>query len=151
MKSSTALHVSLHSSRWGSILVCVACLTTSVLVAWLPGPAAIRGALVIGIAAYAIGALRHWAMRSSPRAVVDIDLDVDRAVCLTERSGLRIEGLVLPDSYVGAWVTTLVVRRDGRRRVRTVAILPDMLAIEDFRRLRLLLRLGREAAMAAES
>ena len=151
MKSSRALHVSLHSSRWASTLVCVAYLTTGALVAWLPGPAAIRGPLVIGIGAYAIVAMRRWAMRSSPQAIVEIDLDVDRAVCLTERGGLRIEGLVLPDSYVGAWVTTLVVRRDGRRRVRTVAILPDMLATEDFRRLRLLLRLGREAAMAAES
>lgn len=102
MKSARALHVSLRSSRLASILVCAACLATSALVAWLPGPAAVRAALVIGVAAYAITSMRRWAVRSAPRAIVDIDLDVDRVVCLTERGGLRIEGLVLPDSYVGA-------------------------------------------------
>jgi hypothetical protein len=48
-------------------------------------------------------------------------------------------------------LTTLVVRPDGKRRLRTVAILPDMLPADDFRRLRLLLRLGHGATTAADS
>jgi len=56
--------------------------------------------------------------------------------------------MVQPDSYVGALLTTLVVRPDGKHRLRTIAILPDMLPADDFRRLRLLLRLGRSTTAA---
>jgi hypothetical protein len=132
-------------------LICITCLATAALVAWLPGAVALRGAVVIGIGAYAIMTMRHWATRSASRAIIGIELDADRAVRLTERTGRRIEGLVQPDSYVGALLTTLVVRADGKRRLRTIAILPDMLPAEDFRRLRLLLRLGHGATTAADS
>jgi hypothetical protein len=44
---------------------------------------------------------------------------------------------------VGSVLTTIVWRRDGARRSHAIAILPDMLHAEDFRKLRLLLRLGR--------
>jgi len=117
----------------------------------LPGTAALRGALVIGIGAHAILTMRHWATRSASRAIIGVELDSDRAVRLTERTGCRIEGMVQPDSYVGALLTTLVVRPDGKRRLRTVAILPDMLSADDFRRLRLLLRLGHGSTTAADS
>ncbi len=73
---------------------------------------------------------------------VGIELEADRTVCMTERSGDRIEGVLLADSYVNAWVTTVVMRPEGKRLMRSTAILPDMLPAEDFRRLRLLLRLG---------
>jgi len=126
-------------------------LATAVLVAWLPGAGVVRGALVIGIGAYAIVTMRHWATRSASRAIIGIELDVDRSVCLTERTGRCIEGLVQPDSYVGALLTTVVVRAEGKRRLRTIAILPDMLPADDFRRLRLLLRLGRAATTTEDS
>ena len=151
MKAALALRVSLGPSRLASALICVVCLATAALVAWLPGIAALRGALVIGIGAYAILTMRHWACRSAPRAITGIELDVDRSACLTERSGRRIEGLVQPDSYVGALLTTVVMRPEGRRRLRTVAILPDMLPPDDFRRLRLLLKLGHAATTTADS
>ena len=106
---------------------------------------------MIGIGAYAILTMRHWATRSASRAIIGIELDADRAVRLIERTGRHIEGIVQPDSYVGAWLTTLVVRPDGKRRLRTLAVLPDMLPAEDFRRLRLLLRLGRATTTAADS
>jgi len=85
------------------------------------------------------------------RAIIGVELDADRTVRLTERTGRRIEGMVQPDSYVGALLTTLVVRPDGKRRLRTIAILPDMLPADDFRRLRLLLRLGHGSTTAADS
>ncbi len=151
MKATPALRISLGPSRSASVLICVACLATAALVAWLPGAAALRGAVVIGIGAYAIVTMRHSAMRSASRAIIGVELDADRAVRLTERTGRRIEGVVQPDSYVGALLTTLVVRPDGKRRLRTVAILPDMLPADDFRRLRLLLRLGHGSTTAADS
>jgi hypothetical protein len=151
MKAARTLRLSLGPSRLASALICVTCLATCVLVAWLPGAAALRGALVIGIGAYALLTIRHWATRSASRAIVGIELDADRAVRLIERTGRHIEGIVQPDSYVGALLTTLVVRPEGKRRLRTLAILPDMLPADDLRRLRLLLRLGHAATTAADS
>jgi hypothetical protein len=107
--------------------------------------------LVIGIGGYALLTMRHWATRSASRAIIGIELDADRAVRLIERTGRHIEGIVQPDSYVGALLTTLVVHPEGKRRLRTIAILPDMLPADDFRRLRLLLRLGHAATTAADS
>jgi hypothetical protein len=112
------------------------------------GPPALRGALVIVIATYAIVTMPHSATRNASRAIIGIELDLDRSVCLTERAGRRIEGILQPDSYVGALVATVVMRPKGKRRLRSTAILKDMLAAEDFRRLRLLLRLGQNATAA---
>jgi hypothetical protein len=151
MKATSALRISLGPSRSASALICVAWLATAALVAWLPGAAALRGTMVIGIGAHAILTMRQWATRTASRAIIGVDLDSDRTVRLTERTGRRIEGMVQPDSYVGALLTTLVVLPDGKRRLRTVAILPDMLPADDFRRLRLLLRLGRGSTTAADS
>ena len=151
MKAARALRLSLGPSRSALALTCIACFATCALVAWLPGAPALRGASVIGIGAYAILTLRYWATRSASRAIIGIELDADRAVLLTERTGRHIEGIVQPDSYVGALLTTLVVRPEGTRRLRTIAILPDMLPADDFRRLRLLLRLGHGATTAADS
>jgi hypothetical protein len=57
-----------------------------------------RGALVIGIGAHAVLTMRHLATRSASRAIIGVDLDSDRTVLLTERTGGRIEGMVQPDS-----------------------------------------------------
>ena len=48
--------------------------------------------------------------------------------------------------YVGGSLTSIVWRRAGARRSRAIAILPDMLPAEDFRRLRVLLRYARSDA-----
>ena len=69
--------------------------------------------------------VRRWATRTAPRAIVGVELASNHAVCLIERGGRRIAGRILPDSYVGAWVTTLVVLPEGKRIARAVAILPD--------------------------
>jgi len=149
MKETHALRISLGPSRVASALICLSCLSTAALVAWLPGPPSLRGALVIGIAAYAIVTMRHWATRSASHAIIGIEVRLDRTVCLTERAGERIEGVLQPDTYVGALVTTVVMRPEGKRRPRSTTILTDMLPTEDFRRLRLMLRLGQTAATAA--
>ena len=148
MKPARTLRLTLGPSRAASVLIYGACTTSAALVAWLPAAAVLRGALVIAVGAYAIFTVRHSATRIASRAIVGIELGLDRAVCLTERAGRRIEGVVQPGSYVGALLTTLVVRPDGKRRLRSVAILPDMLPAEDFRRLRLLLRLGHDRTTA---
>jgi len=150
MKDSHALRISLGPSRIASALVCASCLSSAALVAWLPGPATLRGAIVIGIAVYAIVTLRRWAARCVSSAIVGIEVDLDQSVCLIDRAGRRIVGVLQADSYVGALIATVVMRPDARRRLRSTTILPDMLPAEDFRRLRLLLRLGYDPATAAK-
>lgn len=76
------------------------------------------------------------------RSVAAIELAADRRAIMTDRSGLSIEGVVQPQSYVGATLTTLVLRPGGARRSRALVIWPDTMSTEEFRRLRVLLRHG---------
>jgi hypothetical protein len=115
---------------------------TMALIAWLPGDAWLRALAVLVTGTHGLASLRMWALRISRRSIVAIELCGDAQVTLTERGGRRIEGRVGADSYVGASLTTLVVRRKGAFGSRATAILPDMLPGEDFRRLRVLLRLA---------
>ncbi|MEO8741345.1 MAG: protein YgfX [Casimicrobiaceae bacterium] len=135
--------IALESSRLAATLIFVSIVATAALVAWLPGSAWLRGAAVIALGVYGIALERTWALRSARRAIIAFTLRPDLTVSLVERGGIAAEGVVQGDSFVGAILTTLVVRVPPACRLRTVAILPDMLPAEDFRRLRVQLRLGR--------
>jgi Membrane-bound toxin component of toxin-antitoxin system len=143
MKAATSLRIELKASYVAAALIFLAIVGTCALVAWLPGSGWLRGAAVIALGIYGIGLERTWALRSARRAIVDFTLRPDLTVTLVERAGRIAEGVVLGDSFVAAMLTTLVVRVPRARWPRTVAILPDMLPAEDFRRLRVQLRLGR--------
>lgn len=143
MDAATWVRVALGRSRCAGAAVVLAFTATAALVAWLPWPSWVRALLVLALGVYAIALVRAWATRSAKHAVIAIAVGIDRRITLTERGGKRVEGLVNVDSYVGAVLTTIVVCVPGRRRPRSIAILPDMLPAEDFRRLRVLLRLGR--------
>jgi hypothetical protein len=121
----------------------VATSTTCGLVAWLPVPAWAQAATVVAIGMYALQCARRWVTLSSPRAITEIVVRSDRQIRCTERSGRCIEGAIADDSYVGTLLTTIVFHAAGCRRARTLALLPDMLSRDDFRRLRVLLRLAR--------
>ena len=143
MKTGTSLTIELKASRLAAALIFLAIVGTAALLAWLPGSGWLRGAAVITLGIYGIALERTWALRSARRAIVGFTLRPDLTVTLVDRTGRNVEGVVLGDSFVAATLTTLVVRVPPVRRTRTVAILPDMLPAEDFRRLRVLLRLGR--------
>ena len=106
------------------------------------GAALLRAAAVAAIGAHAVWVLRRWALRTTQAAVIGIELSADGRAVLIERGGRCSEGRVQAASYVGEWLTTLVVRRDGARVSRAIAILPDMLPAEDLRQLRVLLRVA---------
>ena len=61
---------------------------------------------------------------------------------ITDRFGRHVTAIVQPESYVGALLTTLVLRPEGARRSRALAIWPDTMPADEFRRLRVLLRHG---------
>jgi len=142
MKGPGPLKVELGRSRLAAAFVFVSHIATASLLAFAPVDAMLRAAAVVAIGAHALHALRIWALQSAARAVVAVELSGDRRAVLIERCGRRCEGEIRAESYVGEQLTTLVVRRDGARMSRAVAILPDMLPEEDLRRLRVLLRYG---------
>ncbi len=142
MKEAAILRVELKRSRLAIACVCAATIATMALIAWLPGDAGLRALAVLIAGVHGLVSLRVWGLRASPRSIVAIEVGLDNHIVLTERGGRRVEGRVGADSYVGASLTTLVVRGKGVGGSRATAILPDMLPDEDFRRLRVLLRLG---------
>ena len=141
MRGPAPLRIELGISRWGVAFLAVAYLASALLVALIPGSALVRGGAALAIGAYYVWTLREWGLRTLPGSVVGIEIAADGTAVLIEASGERRSGRVRPSSYVGTWLVTLVVRLDGARRSRAIAILPDMITAEEMRRLRVMLRL----------
>jgi hypothetical protein len=142
VKSTPVLRVTLQPSRIGAALLAVATIATAAMLALLPGEAWVRAAAVVTAGACGIGALRRATSIGRRRTIAAIELGADRRAIMTDRSGTRIQGVVQAESYVGALLTTLVLRPDGARRSRALAIWPDTMPVDEFRRLRVLLRHG---------
>jgi hypothetical protein len=142
MKGPPPLRVELARSRLGAAFVAVAWVASALLLVFVPGPMIPRLFAVVAIGAYALWTLRHWALRAMPSSIVAFELAADGAVVLFEQGGARRRGRVQPSSYVGTWLVTLVVRLDGSRWSRSIALLPDMISAEEMRRLRVMLRIA---------
>ena len=147
------MHKINHQCLAASALIAVALIVathamTGALLMWLPGPLVAR---ICGVAVVAMAcavALRNVVGRASPAA---ISVDLERRISVTTRNGRQREGLVLADSYVGSRLTTIVWRSDGAWIARTILILTDTLAPDEFRQLRIVLRYGRALVPADNS
>lgn len=148
MNPSATIYIDLRASRIAGAVTLACVVATACLVAWLPASVWLRMLAVTALGVYGVLLTRSWAQRSTQRAVIAIELGADRRIAVVERSGRRIDGEVQDDSYVGASLTTIVWRAAGAHRSRAIAIVPDMLPEEDFRRLRVLLRLGQARSSA---
>jgi hypothetical protein len=142
VKSTPVLRVTLQPSRIAAALLALATIATAVMLSLLPGEPWLRAAGVLIAGACGIHALRRTTAIGMRRSIAGIELAADRRAILTDRSGQCIEAIVQPESYVGALLTTLVLRPDGARRSRALAIWPDTMSADEFRRLRVLLRHG---------
>jgi membrane-bound toxin of toxin-antitoxin system len=140
MDSVLRLRVELRASLDASSAVFVGCVATASLIASLPLPWWLRCLATVLVGMYALALSRRWARGSRPNSIVAIELGLDHRVLITQRGGRVIQGNVQADSYVGPLLTTIVLRPDGMGRSTAIAILPDMLPREDFRRLRVMLR-----------
>ena len=131
-----------------------ACLVVALHAAVLAAAAALPwppGALAAAVAALALCgalALRRVLGSDAPAAVA---VGLARRIAVTPRRGVTRHGAILDDSYVGAWLTTIVWLPDESRPARTLLVLPDTFAAADFRRLRVALRYGRVAAADGNS
>src|SRR5690349_6453373 len=112
MRGPPPVRVALGSSRIAAVSVIVAYLATAALLVFAPGPPLLRAAALVPIGAHALWTLRRWALRTTRTAVIGVELSGDGRAALIERGGRRWDGCVQPASYVGAWLTTFVIRPD---------------------------------------
>ena len=143
MNEPAALQIEFRRSRIAGVLTLADMIAAAALVAWLPLEPWQRLLAVSLLGVYGIALVGAWAgvqrhawslrlrweptgtSRSSSAASA-----ASKARCRTIRTS-------------GPCLTTSVWRTRGARASRTIAILPDMLPAEDFRKLRVLLRLGK--------
>ena len=146
VKLPPRLRLEPRPSRLGCAVVGVLCMATSLLLVLLPLPFAIVAAANVAVfAALALG-YRQTVGGGVPAL---LQAGADRRIVVRDRKGRLRDGSILDDSYVGAWLTTVVWRADGDSRwrpARTILVLPDTFARDDYRRLRVVLRYGRPAA-----
>jgi len=150
MHQPASLRVTLRRSWIAGVAVWSGVTSTAALIASLPIAASLRCAVVLILGTYGLRVARAWADRACKRSVTEIVLSSDRRIACTDLGGTCEVGTVADDSYVGRVLTTIVYRIPDRRRARTLALLPDMLDADEFRRLRTLLRLGKSPPAAQE-
>jgi hypothetical protein len=143
MRWPPPVRVALAPSLVASTLIAALGCATCAVVATLPLDAPAIALAIVAVVSWAADRVRVVALRIGPRAVRGLELRGDLTVVVVSGDGRACAGRVHRDSYVGARLSTIVWRPFGRRRMRTILILPDMLPAADFRRLRVLLRYGR--------
>lgn len=151
MRAAT-LRVTLRHSPLAA-LACVALHGGTLAVVLFLSMAAVTAAgLSALIAASAAWSVWRYALLGGRSAIVALTVRVDRTAEFEEASGKRTEVVVAESTLVGAFLTVIHAYPRNQAcwpwRLRTVLIVPDMLGAEDYRRLRLLLRLGRPTPRA---
>lgn len=142
MKSTPVLSATLQPSRIAAALLASATIATAVMLALLPMEPWLRAAAVLIAGACGIRALRRTTAIGISGSIGAIELAGDGRAMITDQAGSRIDGIIQPQSYVGARLTTLVIRPDDARCSRALAIWLDTMSADEFRHLRVLLRHG---------
>jgi hypothetical protein len=138
--SEAVVHGTLGRSRIAAAAIGAMALGTLALVAATPGPLALRGFVMLGVACWALESLRAGAWRRGPRAVQAFVVRRSRDIELRMADGHWLGGTLRDGSLVAPWLTIVRFRPHGARMDSTFVILPDMLAAQSFRELRVLLR-----------
>ena len=84
--------------------------------------------------------LKRNAWLATPNSIIALVINEDCTCAIETRGGKRLECILLPTSYISAFLTVLNLNANGERQARHVVILPDAINSEDFRKLRVLLR-----------
>jgi toxin CptA len=107
---------------------------TLAIVVFVPFPDAVR---ILAFASVVAGAMHA---RRRLRRLRRLTLRQDGRLALHFDGAGEIEARLRPGSFVAPWLTVVRWRAGGQVLDRTSVVLPDMLAAEGFRRLRVLLR-----------
>jgi hypothetical protein len=145
MRMPPSVHVVFKPSRIAGAGLGVLAAATIALTMAMPLEPWLQAVLVAAVATWAGGSFHVAALQRGRHAVTEIRVAPDLMLVACMGDGHLVAGYVRAATYVGAWITTIVWRPDGRRISRTIVVLPDMLPAEDFRRLRVMLRYARSA------
>lgn len=148
MRLPVQLRVFPHPSRVATVAIAMLSVATFCVALLLPTPAACDVLVAVGLAGWAHHRIRLHGTRRSQKAIVEILLSSDAVIVVRRRDGKLVAGHVRSATFVHPWFTSIVWRPDGARRSQAVPLAPDMLDIDDFRRLRVLLRYGRREDVA---
>lgn len=80
------------------------------------------------------------ALRTLPQSIVGAEIEEEGRCTIETRNGVRKGCRLLGSSFVAPYLTVLNFKPDGEFFVKSMALLPDGIDGEDFRRLRVLLR-----------
>jgi toxin CptA len=138
--SEAACEVALGASPVAAALLGAAALASLALIGLTPGPSALRILAATWVCCAALEALHRVALHRGAGGVRGLALRGGGEIAVENVQGLRRSGRLRDGSFVAPWLTIVRWRPDGARFDRAVAILPDMLAAEPFRRLRVALR-----------
>ena len=143
MRIPPSVHVVLSPSRIAGTAIGLLAAATLALNLALPLHPTMQLASVAAVVAWAAWSFHVNVLHRGRFAVTELRLAPDLILVACMGDGRRVAGHVCAPTYVGAWLTTIVWRPDGRRWSRTIPVRPDMLPPEDFRRLRVMLRYAR--------
>lgn len=148
MRPPAQLRVPLRPSRVATAAVLVMAAATFGVWLTLPTPYAVDACVAIALGWWARHHVRSYGARTSSSAIVEIMLSSDAVIVVRQRDGRLVAGHVRSCTFVHPLFTSIVWRPDRQRWSRTIPLLPDMLDVDDFRRLRVMLRYGRRDVTA---
>jgi hypothetical protein len=138
--SEARVRVALAPSRMGVAALVAMASATLALIAVTPGPAALRILAATWIACAALHAVHGVALLRGRRGVRVLHLTREGEIEVRDATGVWRSGTVRAGSFVAPWLTVIRWRGARERFDRSIVVVPDMLAEEDFRRLRVCLR-----------
>ena len=138
--SEARVRIALVPSRFGAAAIAAMASATLVLLAATPGAAGLRILAATWVACAALHALHGAALLRGPRGVRALHVGRAGEIEVRDGTGAWGSGTVRAGSFVAPWLTVIRWRAPRDRFDRSIVVLPDMLAAEDFRRLRVCLR-----------
>ncbi|HVF63003.1 MAG TPA: hypothetical protein VNE58_03305 [Casimicrobiaceae bacterium] len=142
--------MSLRASRVASAAIAALAMFTMGAVLTLSLPLAIDVVAAIALLGWARRSIRRHATRTSPRAVADVLVSSDALIAVRYNDGQLAAGYVHSSTFVHPWFTSIVWKPDGARTTRSIPIVHDMLGLDEFRQLRVMLRHGRREVAAGD-
>jgi hypothetical protein len=134
--SEATVRVALVASRVGAVAIAAMAAATLALIVSTPGPLELRILAATWIACAALHALHAVALQRGRRGVRAVHLMGEGAIEVQDAAGTWRAGMLRDGSFVAPWLTIIRWRERGARFDASVVLLPDMLAAEDFRRVR---------------
>ena len=138
--SEAAVRIGLGRSRSAFIAIVAMAAATFAVIAFTPGPAGPRILAATWVACAALHALQGVALHRGRRGVRALEVRRGGQIEVENAAGAWRGGVLRAGSFVAPWLTIVRWRAHGARFDASILILPDMLAAEDFRRVRVLLR-----------